>query len=157
MWTVCHPMSLTSFTAPNDAAGDISFSHTDEETDSERLMSLPKITQQAVFEPSFVCHQRLSFTHCIHVITVLTSCLLWKTLLYLTPSSLSSLFCPVPSGPRVQTAASREAVCSWQAGAGLSWAICEVSLPRFRVGLVNTQPALLLWAIMAEIQSLNFN
>lgn len=54
MWTVCHPMPLTSFAAPNDAAGGISFSCTDEKTDSERLMSLPKITQQAVFEPSFV-------------------------------------------------------------------------------------------------------
>lgn len=48
MWRVWYPVSLTSFTAPNDATGSIFFSLTDEETDSERLMNLPKITQQAV-------------------------------------------------------------------------------------------------------------
>lgn len=41
---------------------------------------------------------------------------------------------------------------------GQDWAEPSVVRPpRFRVGLVSTQLTLLLWAVMAEMQSLNFN
>lgn len=80
-WRVWHHVSLTSFTAHKGTTRGISCSLTDGETDSERLIGLPEITQQAVgwvriFKPSFVCHRSLSFPHCIHRITRLASCLL---------------------------------------------------------------------------------
>lgn len=111
---------------------------------------------KSVFVPSFVCHQSLSFPHCVCRNTEFTICLLQKTLLSLIPSFLSSLFCPVPLGHESrQQPPVKQSVLGRP---GQDWAEPSVVRPpRFRVGLVSTQLTLLLWAVMAEMQSLNFN
>lgn len=94
-WRVWQHVSLTSFTAHSGTTRGISRSLTDGETDSERLIGLPEITQQVVsWVRSFVCHWSLSFPLCIHRITRLASCLLqWLgNHCFFCPSGL---FCPV--------------------------------------------------------------
>ena len=120
---------LPSFTTPNNAIGGFSFSVTDEETDSKRLMSRSENAQPTAgrvhTRTLFYLSPKPTFSPLYTWNCSIYHCLLDSA--QSAPSCPSSLFCPVPLGRWAdrQQPPVKQAVLS-QAWADPGWAICEV-------------------------------